>query len=145
MITEAIIETPKNSKKKYEMTKSGKLKFDKSIQPGFAFPGNYGFFPGTLGGDGDALDVLVLSKKPVKKGAKLKVRPIAVMKMTDQGKRDDKIIAVSARLRGRKLKKTEMNKIAYFFKYYKQRKVNIRGFEGVEKAKKTILQAKHTG
>jgi len=142
MITKIIIENPKGSKKKYELSKKGKLKFDKSLRPGFAWIGNYGFFPETLAGDGDALDVLVLSRKPVKPKTTLKVKPIAIMHMIDQGKKDDKVIAVGARSKPRKLKKSEMEKIEYFFKYYKRRKVKIGGFGGVEKAKKAIILAK---
>ena len=140
MIVEVIIETPKGSTKKYELVK-GKLKLDKNLKKGFAFPGNYGFFPKTLVGDKDALDVLVLGRK-AKKRAKMNVKPIGIMYMLDAGKQDDKIIAASARSTKKKLKKTEMDKIRYFFKYYKQRKIKIEGFGGVEKAKKAILQAK---
>ena len=141
MIAKVIIETPKGSKKKYEMTTSGKLRFDKNLSPGFVFPGNYGFFPETISGDKDALDVLVLGRK-AKKRAKMEIRPIAIIKMIDEGEKDDKIIAVSARSTKKKLTKKEIDKIRYFFKCYKQRKIKIKGFEGVEKAKKAILQAK---
>ena len=131
------IETPKGSTKKYEL-KKGKLKLDKELRKGFAFPGNYGFFPRTLGGDKDALDVLVLGRK-AKKGAKMNIKPIGIMHMIDGKDQDDKVIASS---RARILKKAEKEQIAYFFKHYKRRKVKIRGFGGVEKAKKAILKAK---
>lgn len=142
MLIEALIETPKGSKKKLELTKTGKLRLDQVLQHGFRFPGNYGFIPGTLGGDGDALDVLVLGRTALKPKTIIKVRPIAIMYMKDSGERDDKIIAVRPRSRKRMLTKSEQEKIAYFFKRYKRRHIEIQGFGGAEKAKKVILQAK---
>ena len=59
---------------------------------------NYGFIPGTLmeasrGGDGDALDILVLGEtRPT--GTLQRVKPIAVMQLVDSGETDTKIIAV---------------------------------------------------
>lgn len=60
--------------------------------------GNYGFITGTKmkkseGGDGDALDVLVLSQS-VEKGTNMEILPIAVILLEDGGEKDHKIIAV---------------------------------------------------
>lgn len=62
------------------------------------YPGNYGFVPNTLmdrerGGDGDPLDVLVISES-VPTGTLLPVRPIAALLIRDRGEIDTKIIAV---------------------------------------------------
>jgi inorganic pyrophosphatase len=62
------------------------------------YPGNYGFIPSTLmdpafGGDGHALDVLVLSEY-VPLGTLMEVVPIAVLKLIDAGERDDKVISI---------------------------------------------------
>ena len=64
------------------------------------YPGNYGFVPSTLmdesrGGDGDALDVLVISES-VPTGTQLAVQPIATLLLRDRGEIDTKIIAVPA-------------------------------------------------
>lgn len=64
------------------------------------YPGNYGFIPSTLmdvarGGDGNALDVLVLSDY-VPLGTLMEVVPVAVLKLLDAGLRDDKLITVPA-------------------------------------------------
>ena len=59
---------------------------------------NYGFVPGTYmdparGGDGDALDILVLGEtRPT--GTLQRVNPIAVMQLIDGGAIDTKIVAV---------------------------------------------------
>lgn len=64
------------------------------------YPGNYGFIPGTLmdtlqGGDGDALDILVLSEtQPT--GSVLAVRPLAALLLRDRGEIDTKIIGIPA-------------------------------------------------
>lgn len=42
----------------------------------------------------DPLDVLVVMQEPVVPMCFLRIRPIGVMHMIDQGERDDKIIAV---------------------------------------------------
>lgn len=62
------------------------------------YPGNYGFIPSTLmakdqGGDGDALDVLVLAP-PQKSGTLMAIRPVACLHLIDDGELDTKIIAV---------------------------------------------------
>jgi len=62
------------------------------------YPGNYGFVPNTLmdrerGGDGDPLDVLVISES-VPTGTRLAVTPIAALLLRDRGEIDTKIIAV---------------------------------------------------
>lgn len=64
------------------------------------YPGNYGFVPGTLmapssGGDGNPLDVLVLSDY-VPPGTLMEVIPVAILKLLDAGQRDDKLIAIPA-------------------------------------------------
>ncbi|MCB0559569.1 MAG: inorganic diphosphatase [Lewinellaceae bacterium] len=64
------------------------------------YPGNYGFIPSTymdsaLGGDGDALDVLVIGES-VPKGTVMAVKPIAALLLMDEGEEDTKIIAVPA-------------------------------------------------
>ena len=64
------------------------------------YPGNYGFVPSTLmdrarGGDGDALDILVVGES-VPTGTLLTVQPIATLLLRDRGETDTKIIAVPA-------------------------------------------------
>lgn len=63
-----------------------------------SYPGNYGFIPNTLqskkeGGDGDALDVLLVSKK-LKTGTIVQFKPLGYLKLRDEGELDIKIIGV---------------------------------------------------
>ena len=69
------------------------------------YPGNYGFVPSTLmdearGGDGDALDVLVIGES-VPTGTVMRVRPIGALMLRDAGEIDTKIIAVPENLEKR--------------------------------------------
>lgn len=73
----------------------------KSVLPtGQAFPFDFGFIPGTLGQDGDPLDILVLMEEPAAMGCLVQVRLIAVIEaeQTEKGKteRNDRLLAVSA-------------------------------------------------
>lgn len=62
------------------------------------YPGNYGFIPSTMmdtdkGGDGDALDILVIGEsRPT--GSVLKAKPIGTLILKDGGELDTKIIAI---------------------------------------------------
>jgi inorganic pyrophosphatase len=92
-----IIEIPKGSKVKYELDKpSGLIKVDRVLFSAVHYPANYGFIPQTYCEDHDPLDVLVLGQEEVAPLAIMRAKAIGVMKMTDQGEEDDKIIAVHA-------------------------------------------------
>ena len=94
-VCNALIEIPKGSKVKYEYDHvSGLMFVDRILSSSVVYPHNYGFIPGTLCDDGDALDILVIMQEPVYPGCYLKARVIGVMKMMDNGQQDDKIIAV---------------------------------------------------
>jgi len=62
------------------------------------YPGNYGFIPGTFmdpdrGGDGDALDVLILGQS-IPSGTVLEFTPVGLLKLRDAGEVDTKVIGV---------------------------------------------------
>lgn len=64
------------------------------------YPGNYGFIPSTKvnatsGGDGDALDILVISEA-LPTGSLVEAIPIALLRLRDEGQQDDKVIAIPA-------------------------------------------------
>ena len=65
-----------------------------------SYPVNYGFIPKTEmkqteGGDGDALDVLVLCSSLATANF-LEVKPLGVLKLKDNGEDDHKILAIPA-------------------------------------------------
>lgn len=64
------------------------------------YPVNYGFIPSTLqskakGGDGDPLDVMLIGQS-LPAGSVLKVIPVGVLRLKDNGEADDKILAIPA-------------------------------------------------
>ena len=90
-----IVEIPRGSHNKYEIDKeSGLIKLDRVNYSAATYPCDYGFAPRTIWDDGDALDVIVLTTNPIPPGILVKVRPVGLMKMTDDGESDDKVIAV---------------------------------------------------
>ena len=91
-----IIEVPLGGEPiKYEIDKaSGALFVDRFLYTPMRYPGNYGFVPHTLCGDGDPLDVLVMNSRPLVPGAVVRCRPIGVLFMEDDGGQDEKILAV---------------------------------------------------
>ncbi len=92
-----IIEIPKGSPNKYEIDKeTGLIALDRANYSSAPYPFDYGFVPQTLWDDGDALDVIVLSTFPLQTGILVRVRPVALMEMIDDGESDYKVIAVLA-------------------------------------------------
>lgn len=91
----AVIEIAKGSKKKYELDKqTGFIILDRILYTSTHYPANYGFIPKTYADDGDPLDVLVLSNEVIDPLVLVRCYPIGVIKMIDNGKNDEKIIAI---------------------------------------------------
>lgn len=90
-----VIEISKGSKKKYELDKeTGLIILDRILHTSTHYPANYGFIPRTYGDDGDPLDVLVLCSEAVDPLTLVRAYPIGVIAMIDNGKNDEKIIAI---------------------------------------------------
>ena len=70
------------------------LKVDRVLYSAVHYPANYGFIPQSYCEDNDPLDILVLCQESVVPLSLLRAKPIGVMKMIDQGEKDDKIVAV---------------------------------------------------
>lgn len=90
-----VIEISKGSKKKYELDKqTGYIILDRILYTSTHYPANYGFIPRTLGDDGDPLDVLLLCSEALEPLTLCRAYPIGMISMIDNGKNDEKIIAV---------------------------------------------------
>lgn len=91
----ALIEIPKNGKKKYELDKTtGFMIMDRILYTSTHYLSNYGLIPRTLADDGDHLDVLVLSSECIETNILVRCYPIGMITMIDQNSKDDKIIAI---------------------------------------------------
>ena len=88
------VEIPAGSFTKYEINEEGLVFVDRFQSMPVAYPANYGSMPRTLAGDGDPLDALVLTREPLHPGVLIKFRPVGVLRMTDDGQGDQKIIGV---------------------------------------------------
>jgi inorganic pyrophosphatase len=90
-----VVEIPEGSRNKYEYDKSlNVFRLDRVLHSPIYYPGDYGFMPQTLAEDGDPLDVLILVVQPTFPGCLVVARPIGLLRMIDDGKPDDKILAV---------------------------------------------------
>ena len=93
----AVVEVPKGSRNKYEYSKSaGVIQLDRVLYSPLHYPGDYGFIPQSYYGDGDPLDVLVMMEEPTFPGCVIEARPVGMLKLSDRGQSDDKILAVPA-------------------------------------------------
>ncbi len=151
-LVNAIIEIPQGSRAKYEVDKvSGLLRMDRVIYSSFIYPVNYGFIPQTLGMDEDALDILVLCSQSLQPLCLVEAHVIGNMQMIDQGRADDKIIAVAAKdpsvnhiLSLEDLPKHFLAELRNFFEQYKvleNKKVEIDEFQGQSTAFSIIEHA----
>ena len=90
-----IVEIPRGSRNKYETDhETGEIFLDRMLFTSTHYPADYGFIPDTLAEDGDPLDIMVLVTEPTFPGCRVRVRPIGVFLMEDQGHADHKVISV---------------------------------------------------
>ena len=90
-----VVEISKGSKKKYELDKeTGYIILDRILYTSTHYPANYGFIPRTLGDDNDPLDVLLICAEALEPLTLVRAYPIGVITMMDNGRSDEKIIAI---------------------------------------------------
>jgi inorganic pyrophosphatase len=151
-----IVEVPVGGEPiKYEMDKeAGTLVVDRFLYTSMRYPGNYGFIPHTLSGDGDPLDVLIANQRAIVPGAVVAVRPIGVFLMEDEAGVDEKIVAVPVPRLTRRYEKVleytqlpeiTVQQIQHFFEHYKDLEppkwVKPVGWRDAGEAKAVILDS----
>jgi inorganic pyrophosphatase len=149
-----IIEIPMNAEPvKYEVDKdTGAIFVDRVLTTPMRYPCNYGYIPHTLSGDGDPADVLVVMPLPLIPGSVIRVRPLGMLKMTDEAGEDTKLIAVPAPkiyppYAGfgdiEHIPEHTRDRIAHFFEHYKDLEkgkwVKVEGWAGAAAAREEIL------
>lgn len=139
---------------KYEMDKdSGALVVDRFLYTAMRYPGNYGFVPHTLSGDGDPCDVIVANTRAIIPGAIMNCRLVGVLIMEDEAGGDEKLLAVpSTKLTKRydkiknytDLPEITLKQIEHFFQHYKDLEpgkwVKIVRWGDAAEARKMILE-----
>lgn len=149
-----VIDIPLGSKNKYEYNEEkGYFELDRTLFSPMFFPFEYGFIPQTKSGDGDSLDVALLSSGSTFSGCVIKARPIGVLLMKDEKGIDNKIIAVPLEKvdpRFKEIKDIEdveshlKKEIELFFSDYKKLEkdkikfVQVEGWKGAQEAKEII-------
>ena len=151
-----IIEIPMNADPvKYEVDDdSGALFVDRFLTTSMHYPCNYGYIPKTLAGDGDPVDVLVITPYPLTPGVVVTCRPLGVLMMDDEAGGDAKLLAVpidkvlkiySHWHRPEDVNEMRRKTIEHFFQHYKDLEpgkwVKVQRWEGPEAAKREITQS----
>ena len=101
----AVVEIPAGTSEKWEVSKDGsqivqQIENNKIRTINYlAYPFNYGFIPQTFlpveeGGDGDQLDIIIISPS-VERGSILKVKPIGTIIAMDNNEIDSKVISLA--------------------------------------------------
>jgi len=138
---------------KFEVDKdSGAVFVDRFMGTSMRYPINYGYVPHTIAGDGDPVDVLVVTPFPLMPGVVIRCRPVGVLKMEDEGGIDAKVVAVPvSKLTPLydKVQSTDdlpellMKQTVHFFEHYKDLEpgkwVKVTGWGSVEDARQEIL------
>ena len=130
-----IIEIPMNADPvKYEVDQdSGAIFVDRFMSTAMHYPTNYGYVPKTISGDGDPVDVLVITPVPLIPGVVVTCRPIGILKMEDEAGQDGKVLAVPT------------DKILSIYTHWQKpdlepgKWVKVIGWEGPEAARKEVL------
>ncbi len=138
---------------KFEVDKdSGAVFVDRFMGTSMRYPINYGYVPHTVAGDGDPVDVLVVTPFPLAPGVVIRCRPVGVLKMEDDGGVDAKVVAVPVSKLTPLYDKVQttddlpellMKQTVHFFEHYKDLEpgkwVKILGWGTGEDAKQEIV------
>ena len=147
-IVNVMIEVPQDSRVKYEFDHdTNMIAVDRFLFFDKGYPANYGFIPNTLSGDGDPVDVLVLSPLPVVPGVMMTAKPIGMLETEDEKGQDAKLVAVPPEKVNPEFGKyndiSELpaeitEKIKFFFENYKKNEpgkwVKVSGWKGRDAA-----------
>ena len=148
-----VIEIPMNSDPiKYEVDKaSGAIFVDRFMTTAMYYPTNYGYVPQTLSGDGDPVDVLVITPYPLHPGVVVTCRALGILKMEDEAGIDGKVLAVptdkilpiySHWKTVEDVNDMRLSAISHFFEHYKDLEqgkwVKVLGWEGPDSARAEV-------
>jgi inorganic pyrophosphatase len=151
-----VIETPKNSRRKYRLDEaSGLFRLAHTLPEGLNFPFDFGFIPSTRAGDGDPIDVLVLADEPAAVGTMIDIRIVGVIHAEETEGRDtvenDRLLAIPLRAHDhqkirniREIDQSILDQIENFFLSYtrlQKKQFRIKGCSGPKQALKLVVDA----
>ncbi|MDP4025442.1 inorganic diphosphatase [Methylobacterium sp. NEAU 140] len=96
-----VVETPKGSRNKYGYEADpGAILLKKVLPEGMSFPHDFGMIPGTIGADGDPIDVLILLDAPAFPGCVVAARLLGAIEAEQREgdgpwERNDRLVAVA--------------------------------------------------
>ena len=127
-IITVVVEIPYMSNVKYEIDDDNNLCVDRVLPVPMMYPGNYGYIPKTLAGDGDPVDVLIINNTAFMPKSHVKCRILGMLETVDEKGPDEKVLAVPVHevenlfdewTDINNINKNVLNYIEHFFKYYK--------------------------
>jgi len=139
---------------KYEMDKaSGALFVDRFLYTAMRYPGNYGFIPHTLSGDGDPCDVIVSNTRAIVPGGVISCRIVGVLEKEDEAGPDEKLLAVPSSWLTQRYDNVQnysdlpditIKQIEHFFGSYKDLEPNkwvkVKGWGNAEHARQLVSE-----
>lgn len=149
-----IIEIPAHGDPiKFEVDKESNCLFvDRFMGTSMCYPCNYGYIPQTISGDGDPVDVLVVTPFALIPGVVVRCRPLGLLKMQDESGEDAKVVAVPVpKLTSLydnvkvldDLPELLRRQIVHFFEHYKDLEpgkwVKVQGWGDIDEARQEIL------
>jgi inorganic pyrophosphatase len=148
-IVNCVVEIPKDTNVKYEYDPNNNIfKVDRCLISAMRYPVNYGFVPQTLADDGDPLDIIIYSRFSFTTGCVSECKIIGGLDMTENGKKDYKIIGVPTFIESvnhiKDLKDDWLEVTRDFFKNYKnveKKKVTVGKWFTANKAKQIVKKS----
>lgn len=149
-----VVEIPKGSTMKIEWDRKRAAFVLDRVEPLiFPKPSNYGFIPQTLDEDGDELDTLIVTEKPLETGVWLEAKIIGIMNFEDDGEVDHKVVVVPVDDRhtdnsvksiedlGKRWKEQVEHHFNHYKDLYKPGSTKVLGWGNIEEAKKIIAES----
>jgi inorganic pyrophosphatase len=149
-VIEVVVEIPRGSRNKYEWDpRAGVMRLDRVLSSAVFYNFDYGYTVGTISGDGDPTDVLLLVDEPTFPGCHVWARPIGGLAMRDEKGEDFKVLCVAIgdphQAHVERLEQVRPHRLAEienFFATYKlleDKTVDVLGWRDQEEARQVLV------
>lgn len=150
-----VVEIPKGARNKYEYNEEkGYFALDRALYSAQVFPFDYGFLPQSKAGDGDPLDIVLLTSNPTFPGCVVEARPLGILMMEDENGEDSKVVVAPKKKLEPRLAHIDTiedipehtkKEIKDFFETYKRLEPNkwvkVKAWDSKDKAQEMIERA----